>query len=253
MLKPVLGSQIQLGHPLAKGLVGYWPMNEGTGNVVSDLSGNGRTLTLTGDVSWWACKFGSAIDFVGDADYLIDDGSGPPNLVDQGDITISLWFSQDVVRTEIQALIRVRDAAIVVTTSGFRWFPDIDGGSPVEFAYTLNAAQWYHLAVTQNSAKAYVVYIDGKAISSGTSGVGIDMNAAGRGTLVGALSTTGTWDFNGKLDNISVYNRALSPGEIQDLYSNPFGMFQPTFSVWWYSGIGGEPPATFGQVIMISN
>jgi len=31
----------------------------------------------------------------------------------------------------------------------------------------------------------------------------------------------------------------LSASEVAELYRNPFGIIQPTFSVWWYSGIGG--------------
>ena len=46
MLKPVLGSQLQLGHPLARGLAGCWLMNEGSGDKVSDLSGNDNTGTF---------------------------------------------------------------------------------------------------------------------------------------------------------------------------------------------------------------
>ena len=36
--KPPIGSQIDWSHPLAKGLVGCWLMNEGGGNVVNDIA-----------------------------------------------------------------------------------------------------------------------------------------------------------------------------------------------------------------------
>ena len=45
-IKPNLGIPINWGNPLANGLVGYWPMLEGTGNTVQDLSGNGNDGNL---------------------------------------------------------------------------------------------------------------------------------------------------------------------------------------------------------------
>ena len=38
--KPMLGSQLDFSHPLNKGLVGFWLMNEGHGNKIQDLSLN---------------------------------------------------------------------------------------------------------------------------------------------------------------------------------------------------------------------
>ena len=58
--KPYLGVPINGTHPLAKGLVGCWVMNENSGNVVQDLSGNVRTGTITGAV-WVAGEYGHAV------------------------------------------------------------------------------------------------------------------------------------------------------------------------------------------------
>jgi hypothetical protein len=49
--KPLLGSLINLAHPLAKGMVGGWLMNEGSGDKVWDCSGNGRHGKAT-NVIW---------------------------------------------------------------------------------------------------------------------------------------------------------------------------------------------------------
>ena len=53
-LKPPLGARLIPGHPLANGLVGCWLMNEGSGNKVYDLSGNGNSGTLTNGPEWKA-------------------------------------------------------------------------------------------------------------------------------------------------------------------------------------------------------
>jgi hypothetical protein len=46
--KPPLGAQLDWSNPINKSLVGCWVFNEGSGNLVRDLSGNGRDGTLTG-------------------------------------------------------------------------------------------------------------------------------------------------------------------------------------------------------------
>jgi hypothetical protein len=45
ILKPIRGLQLNKSHPLARGLVGCWLLNEGTGHKVFDLSGNSNTAT----------------------------------------------------------------------------------------------------------------------------------------------------------------------------------------------------------------
>lgn len=48
--KPLLGEQINWSHPLSKGLLGCWLMNETSGGVIYDLSGN--KLNLTTNMGW---------------------------------------------------------------------------------------------------------------------------------------------------------------------------------------------------------
>ena len=71
ILKPPKGAMLNRGHPLALGLVGCWLMNEGGGNIVNDLSGNGNTGVFVGDgVSWSAGKYGPGISLAGSDDYV---------------------------------------------------------------------------------------------------------------------------------------------------------------------------------------
>lgn len=75
--KPPLGVPINWRHPLAKGLVGYWLMNENGGTHVADLSGNGNHGTLTGMAfpgtptsGWTAGRDGPALALDGTNDYV---------------------------------------------------------------------------------------------------------------------------------------------------------------------------------------
>ena len=67
--KPILGRQIDWSHSLSDGLVGLWLMNEGSGNTVADLSGNGLLQTLSGP-EWVASKYGPGVSYIsGNSDY----------------------------------------------------------------------------------------------------------------------------------------------------------------------------------------
>ena len=50
---------------IADGLVGYWPLDEGSGTTTADATGNGSDGTFVGDPQWSAGKLGSALDFDG--------------------------------------------------------------------------------------------------------------------------------------------------------------------------------------------
>ena len=245
-LKPLLGQQIDWSNPLSKGLVGYWLMNEGSGNTVQDLSGNGRHGTFLGTNTTLATgKFGPCLNFNGTADRVAYPAfdSGPAISISAW-IMSNAWDSDDVILSQMRTVFAVRGGG-----ASLYFYPDADE-APISYTHTFTVGQWYHVAVSFSAAQDYIMAIDGVVVASGTSGSDLDRVAAGSG--IGTLVST-SWPFKGNIDNLLFYNRALSAGEIADLYRTPFGIIQPTFSVWWYSGIGGEPPATFGQVIMISN
>ena len=64
ILKPPLGTQLNYSHPLSQGLVGYWLMNEGSGNQLNDLSLNGNDLAFYNTPQWVTGESGRAIELV---------------------------------------------------------------------------------------------------------------------------------------------------------------------------------------------
>ena len=266
--KPMMGQQIDWNNPLSKGLVGYWLMNEGGGNIVQDLSGNGNDGVIgvgyQNESIWSTGKFGTCLGFPSARDRM-DVGAIPLLLDDSGNKTVNL-FVQIVTTTGTYN--GCFDTGIVVagevpTYPGMGIYTNYQGLN-VRFAvakndvdyvitptHTLTLNTWHMLTgvFVKATGTAYL-YVDGNLIGSNTNAN--VTSYAGDYFRVGQFSNYGLTG-GSKADVLSFYNRALSAGEIADLYRNPFGIIQPTFSVWWYSGIGGEPPATFGQVIMISN
>ena len=258
-LKPLLGTQIDWSNPLAKGLVGLWLMNEGTGNIVQDLSGNGNTGTFVGTLDWVPGKLGPALSWNA-ADEYID---FPTITSIPGEVTLIAWVWIPSSPWQMQPLFSFsKDAGTYIllynntdaTGPLKHWFSTrVEYAAKVTVESDTNVVtnKWIQVAMTRNSAGLWKMFLDGvQQVNTQTMAgalTGLVTHKFGDDAIVGNIT------FTGKADNLSIYNRALTAGEIADLYTNPFGIIQPTFSVWWYSGIGGEPPATFGQVIMISN
>jgi len=238
--KPPLGVLPNFGNRLSQSLVGLWLFNEGTGLIVNDLSGSGLTGTLSADLSWVAGKYGHAIDFPGVTDYIT--AATPPGLVDGGAITYIVRFKSDIGSAGgDQVLIRVKDSVLKIDSGALAnlvWYPDVDEAA-IDCDFVFAANRWYEVAVTQVGT-AYVLYVNGVQIQSGACDA-IDMTSAVN-VIIGAYNTTGTWDLDGQIDHVKVYNRAFSPFEMAKSHSRPFCMFERDPIELWSAAALGAPP-----------
>jgi hypothetical protein len=196
------------------GLVANYPFN---GNA-NDVSGNGNNglvfgATLTSD------RFGnpdSAYHFGGSGDYVFIATS--PSLNITGDLTIAAWVYLSSSKVDPNAVI----FSNMLETSphngySFRLW---DGnklrffsGDQSLFATTpLDAELWTHVAVVLSGTTA-TTYIDGTLDSSGT--VAVPASSSVNPTI--GASRERAYGWNGGIDDILVYNRALSPVEISEL------------------------------------
>jgi hypothetical protein len=80
--------------------------------------------------------------------------------------------------------------------------------------------QWHHVAGTYDG-NTVRLYVDGKQAGNGTPATGpIDYNLpGGNDVAIGSYLGPGVWNFNGPIDELSIYNRALSASEIQAIFS----------------------------------
>ena len=249
-MKPMMGQQIDWSHPLAKGLVRYWPMLEGTGNITQDLSGNGNVGTVVGTApSWIAGNYGSAINLPGTDEY-ISVGTSDMGVVNE--LTIIVY----VTITGAQATNPITQRGDLYShvwflyagnTNLYSWFKTTGKDSNISGGNCLTYGKLHQICLRASTITGNVdLIVDGviKGTTAGYTGTIIssgELKFGNRGGTVFGYS---------RLHMVSIYNRALTAGEIAELRSNPFGIIQPTFSVWWYSGIGGEPPATSIPIFM---
>ena len=231
MLKPILGSQLNQGHPPAKGLVGDWLFNEGGGDKVFDLSGSGNTGTLNGDLSWIPGKFGPALDFPGADDYIncgnignyvtsevtvrarvrFDNLTSTQLIVCKAGANTQWEFALEFGRTDKRVTIVWGNNIILVS--------DTD----------LNTGVWYDIVIVRSGvtgAWGADIYVDGKNDGSTTTAIN-PLGGTGE-VLFGAfrVASLGS-DFNGQVDNIQIWNRALSASESARLCQEPFARFAP--------------------------
>ncbi|MDC0449170.1 LamG domain-containing protein [bacterium] len=199
--------------------------------ISTDSSGNGNDGTLYGDDgvddngSGLDCtatgKFGTGCELDGTDDY-VDMGSFTG--VDQIDtITYSVWISPDFIQTEgsdgyvldigsesrIFFKATLDDFRFTMSTSDGQVGADTTG-------LTWTADTWHHIVGTYDGTIAKV-YWDGE-LNNSSPGTGT-IDAVGiYSTYIGARSDDSNyWD--GTIDNVRIYNRTLSPKEVQALYS----------------------------------
>jgi prepilin-type N-terminal cleavage/methylation domain-containing protein len=207
------------------GLVGYWPMDEGTGTTAYDASGYGNNGTLTNSPTWQSganCKVGDCLSFNPASSQYINVNNS--NSLNVSTITMTAW----VYLTSYSC---PADRGIIVNKENqYEWGIRCNSGN-LDAAISPNWAWygttqlvplngWHFVAVTwDGNAQNY--YIDGQ-LSQSYSLTNKGSITSGSGCLrIGARNGCGTATsfFNGQIDDVRIYNRALSAQEIQDLYN----------------------------------
>src|SRR3989344_5393729 len=222
----------------ALGLVGYWTMDgpditwtSDTAGTATDLSGSGFTGTLTSmskSVSPVVGRIGQALDLDGTADY-IDMG----NVLDNDGssaMTISAWIkmsgTSDTIVSKMSNSGDQTGYRILVDSAGTFGFAiqQVSASNRLVANGTsvVNNGQWHHLLVTYDGSKTLagvIRYVDNSvdAVSSsadqftGSSSNAISFNIGSRNDGADTL-------FDGIVDDVRVYNRALSATEVTRLY-----------------------------------
>jgi hypothetical protein len=205
------------------GLVGYWPLNEGTGTVTLDASGHGHTGTLVNGPQW---TNGPALDFDGIDDH-VDVGSLD---VPGSALTLAAWiYPEDLancVANDCRVLSKATgtaeaDHTFMLSTiqSGadtrLRFRLKTDGVTTTLIASSGNLPEdtWVHVAAVYD-ASAMLLYLNGNQVGSTGKTGSLTTNAAVPVWVGGnpPNATERPWD--GVIDEVRIYDRALSAAEI---------------------------------------
>ena len=209
----------------ATGLVGYWKFDEGSGTTASDSSGNGNTGTLHGGATWTVGKSANALDFNGVNGYVQIPQSSSLDVTAQ--VTVEAWVCLrayvDSVGEESHLVSRSDGSGGPLYVLGTHTNGTISCDTGPFTGYhssvaTLPLNSWTHLAMTYNGT-IVCLYINGL----------LDSNYAQSGSIptttnwlaigckpTGTHGGPGTYAYtNGTIDEVRIYDRALSQQEIQ--------------------------------------
>jgi hypothetical protein len=199
------------------GLVGWWPFN---GNA-NDESGNGNNGTVNGALltSDRNSNLNSAYIFDGNGDFINCGNSPTVNIT--GSISVSSWIYANNLNGEHGIISKMNTGIAtyeLITADNFLRWMDVGG---FLFSNSINTNQWLHVvSVFDNSLLLKSIYING--ILSATSSSSVSTIPTNSDNLyIGAHqpSIVPGWSWDGKLDDIGVWNRALTQEEITDLYN----------------------------------
>jgi prepilin-type N-terminal cleavage/methylation domain-containing protein len=203
----------------AQGLVGYWTFDEGTGTIAYDYSGNGNNGILVNGPTWTTGKVGGALSFDGVDDYvhILDSDS-----LDVRKITMMAWI-------KLPSYTCSPDRGIIFNKEGaYEWGTRCGSGN-LDAAISPNWV-WYGTSdiVPLNTFTFVAVSWDGdrqKYYINGTLKLNLDLSNGDIAVNASCLRIGGRGGcgtpysfFNGILDEVRLYNRALSDTEIKVLY-----------------------------------
>lgn len=237
--KPLVGTPLDWAHPLAKGLVGCWLFNEGSGDRVFDVSGNGNDGSIVGS-PWSAGNSGWVLDLNGSSDYL----TAPISII-QSQGSIALWIRPDYSTGDsavhglfgssnegAQNYIRCEHY------SDNNWYIGWDeGGNNYRIVIAaanmpMTAGYWYFFVFTwDDTTNDSIVYLN--AVEEGNN------NTLTLPTLSNPLRLGGHDHpivpayHDGFIDQILILDYALSRQEIQWLYREPYAMFVQDMNWLW--------------------
>ena len=215
---------------LLTNLVAYYKFDESSGNAV-DATGNGYTATNNGNVTYGTGKINNGAVFNG------SNAKFTNNVHVNGDLTIAVWvkdnnnnwatypwiFNDYTPGTgcNVQFMIYGSPVGEVRYARG-----NGSGTDPglSDFGVTISSGAWHFLVVTQSGTSANLYVDGGSAIPLTMTYSG---GASGITPAIGGRSSDNADPFNGTMDEMGFWSRALSSAEVTTLYNSGAGLQYP--------------------------
>ncbi|GAA3544699.1 glycoside hydrolase family 2 [Amycolatopsis ultiminotia] len=216
---PQQGPQLPAGTPGIDGIAAY-PFDENTGTTAADSVGD-HDASLVGGATWTEGHQGSALAVNGSGQYA---DTGASLLKTDASYSVAAWVKFNSLGDGFQTAVS-QDGS---DHSGFYLqYSGADhklafsiGSTRATAQLTPETGRWYHLVgVRDPSNGKLALYVDGQEAASRNECLG---DAADGHTVIGRAQYDGNpADFlDGAVDQVHVYDRALTPEEVQTLYTS---------------------------------
>ena len=221
------------GTTVSDGLAGYWKLDEEGGASAADSSGNGLSGTVYGSPSSIESGAAGRAYGFGGSDYIslgnpssFPDGASPRSMCGWGrpDSLAGgfAWIASYGTAGTGQAMFIGRNGA---TLYGGGYGDDLSASN------VWTAGNWTQACLTYDGATARL-YANGQQVASGAK----SWNLA-RGVAYIGKQVNGAEYWTGAIDDVRIYNRALSASEVSHLYSNPSNLLY----------VVNEPSCSYGS------
>lgn len=223
---------------LGDGLVGHWTFDEGEGSVAHDFSGGGSHGTIKGGARWTEGRIGGALEFDGADDFVSIPNESQFDIT--GNVTVAAWVRVESFQKSWQAIVTKGDRAWRLHRAnetrsvGFAC-SDLSRGQVGDLYGNkdVDDGKWHHVAGVLDGRTASI-FVDAVLDASAESSPQISVNDFA--VLIGANAQVAGRLFHGLIDDVRIYDRALSIGELRELAEGG-GAVAPVLS----NPVGGKP------------
>jgi len=215
-------------HGLGAYAVGMWDFDEGVGGIANDSSGYNSQGTING--ASWATEGdtpsgqGYSLQFNGANDYVIVNNNF---VVSPTSLTISAWFKKTGEGANYECVLHKNSNTSIGSSQYWLGVDSNDyltatigaragvGWAAGQTTIKATLGVWYYLVASWDGSVVNV-YIDGKYVKEYSLASYISLTTP---TRFGASSNGTVYQFNGFIDNVRIYEKALSSAEIERLYA----------------------------------
>jgi len=214
---------------LGSNLIGWWRMDEHDATNTYDYL-NSRAGEQRGDSNYNSSgKLGGCFEFDGDGDYISIGDTAALNTF--GNLSVSFWVKQTATSTNA---VPVGQAA-ALSSKGWMFYQDGSGNllfavynyanDYVDSSQSLPLNTWLHVVGVSNDTDT-CIYLNGSLIDCDSKGAGSYVHPSINGLWFGAYGGEddgfADYFFNGSIDDVMIFNRALTSSEVKGLYFNKY-------------------------------
>ncbi|MGA2173984.1 MAG: LamG domain-containing protein [Verrucomicrobiota bacterium] len=207
---------------VTSGLELWWTFDAGSGATAIDSSTNGNTGTLYGSPAWTTGIISNCLSFTGSSSQYCSIASAP---VSAPPMTLCAWINttstgSNYIAGEWHTGGGSYNCYAISINAGNIAACEFSGNSGTfdVSPSTYNDGKWHHVAAVWSSSSLVVLYVDGNPVQTGMfmTPPSVSMQAFAVGC---AATTTQSQYLTGEVDDVRLYNRALSAGEVANLYN----------------------------------
>ncbi|MFW0862569.1 MAG: DUF2341 domain-containing protein [Candidatus Komeilibacteria bacterium] len=237
------------------GPVGYWNFNEGFGTTAYDSTGYSNNGTVSGAVWSQNGVSSRALDFNGTTDYVAINNGQALNIT--GDMTVSAWAYFDVYNDKSTIVSKWGDGGV----TNFSWllFANWWATGRIDFLVSGNgssystvssadgaatAGTWHHIVGVYDAGSFIKLYIDGVLANTNSTSIPSSLHISTMPVGIGIDYDNGSSEtpfrhFDGRIDEVMIYDRALSKDEVLQLYNTNAASFSMGVETSYTGSVNG--------------